>query len=56
MDKIKLNPKDLDSPCQELSNAGLEISVGLPFSGIDFSCVYMYWGRDPAVSSDGRFG
>ena len=42
MDKIKLNPKDLDSPCQELSSGGLGIVVALLVrSGIDFSCVFI---------------
>ena len=50
MNVAKIYTADLDSPCRELSNGGLGIVVPLPVrSGIDFSCVYIYWGSNSAV-------
>ena len=39
-DHSKIYPEDLNSPCQELSNGGLEIVVAvLARPGINFLCV-----------------
>ena len=45
-----MNSKDLNSPRQECSNSGLKIVLALLIrSGIDVSCVYTYWSRNPVV-------